>query len=202
MKESEQLNIPLNNEVNYIIKSGGKDINVILMKKKLEDTFNKYLMLICKKKELNNSKDLKLYRNNKSVYNIDLQKKERNIIQTKSNNEIITFVQLFCDDEIYSREKFIDSKDLEEYKRHINILNKEENKINHKKLLYLKIFIIFLFAFVAVLGFFTWKYVNRNKEDIEEEDDTVLNYLIKITNMKYKNEKKITIKFYLFLVKI
>ncbi len=196
MKESEQLNIPLNNEVNFIIKSGGKDINVILMEKKLEDTFNKYLMLICKKKELNNSKDLKLYRNNESVYNIDLQKKERNIIQIKSNNKIITFVQLFCDDEIYGREKFIDSKDLEEYKNHINKLNKEENKINHKKFLYLITFICFLF----VLGFSTWKYVNRDKEDIEEEDDPVLNHLIKITNMKYKNEKKITIRFYLFLI--
>jgi len=123
MKEGSQLIIPLNNEDNeekLIIKSDGKNINLILMKKKQNETYNKYLVLLCKKKELSNLKELKIYRNNEHLYNINFQNKKRNIIQTKSNNTITTFVQLFCDDEIYGREEYIDSNDLEEYKENID----------------------------------------------------------------------------------
>ena len=57
---NEGLDIEDNIE-NYIIKSGEKYFKVILMEKNVDDIFNKYLMLICERKELKGQNKLNIY---------------------------------------------------------------------------------------------------------------------------------------------
>ena len=200
MIEHGQLNEGLDiedNIENYIIKSGEKYFKVILMEKNVDDIFNKYLILICERKELKGQNKLNIYRNGEPepIYDIDLKRNNRKIIQIKSNNEIITFVNLFADEKINS-EDFNTLNKLQRYKKHIDKLNKEE-KYNKYIFLCLKItlalVIVFIFAFL--IGYAIYKNKNGDREDIEEEDDEWLSYYIKIYNKNYNNVNNIIIKY-------
>ena len=204
-EENKKKNKKKNNE-EFFIKTDPK-IYLNLMEKKHEKI--KYLRLKCKKevlkKLLKKSENLEIYKNNKSEpYEIVFKGKERHIIEIKSDEDkIYTFVELFTDDTFEVDEEFTD---LESYKDQIDKLNKEEDKIIHKKKNCLTNTLVVVFVIISILAFlvfffrkeiwkFVGKYFNSNKQDIEEKDDPVLNYIIKITNKKYKNEEKITIKY-------
>ena len=206
MKENEQIHVPLNYDGNLKIILD-ETINVILMEKYLDNNFNRYLMLICPKEKLKDKKELKIYGNEKSIkYKIDLQKNfifgEKNkVFQISANGTIITFIRLDIKEEIYKQGEFghPEDSDLKEYKEHIDKLNEEENKEKNicRKFSYIKrtLVVIILFSLVAFIINFVCRYVNGDKNAIEENNDPALKYIIKIYVKNYDKEKNITIKY-------
>ena len=87
-------------ESDYFIKVGNKNIDVFLMKIKIEnnDYTNEetYMMTVCKRKELGKEK-IKIIRkiNNESISDINLKEK-KDFKEVESNNIYVTFFHILC----------------------------------------------------------------------------------------------------------
>jgi len=166
----------------YIILLEDRKIDVYLMIIEYE-IFNKEkcLVAICKKKELENIEELSIKDciNNSEIFKINLTNRKRDIKEIKSNNTILTFIPIFCDDTAY--DNFKNSEKFKEYISHINKYKKimENNFIKKRCILMHIIIAIPIVAFIIGFGFLL-KYLLAEKEDIpilkeEEDDDSYIN---------------------------
>jgi len=194
----ELLNINCDNELKYYILSKENiKKDVLLIEKKNEETFTKYLMIKCKKEELKDLEKLKIYcYNNQSFENeIQLNKKERRIIEINNKNKIVTFVSIF-DDDVINIEEFIDSENLNDYKYHIDkLINKQKNDKKNKKIICIALVVIVSLIIISLLAIYIYKYKYGEKTTREEEDDHLLKTIIYIRDDSHKveNTEKLTI---------
>ena len=203
MSNAELLDVSENRE-NYITKIGGKDISVFLIKKEINNSIYKYIMLKCKKKEIQkNSKELSIFHYNELKYDIPLN--DNNYIIEIKKKDYTSFIRLF-DEILIDTDEFtnIDSLD-QNNKILISELDKiEKSREKNEKIIECikekKILIIFgVFALVVIFAaiiFGLIYYSQSEKKTTEEDDDNnILKSLIFIReiNNKYKNEEKIKI---------
>ena len=193
------LNINTDNEY-YIIPKENRNLKVFLINNQNEVTSSKYLMINCRKGEIENFEKLKIFCSNNSLSEndneIELNMKDRRIIEINKNNKILTFVLIF-DDEIINFGDFKDSKYFDEYKAHFNELkSKEKNVKKNRKIILIVIVvpIVILILFLIVIN-----SVNKdgNKTIIEKEDDLLLEkfIFIRVKSHEIKDLKEVTLMY-------
>ena len=199
----EVLNINNDNDdkIYYIMLNENQKIDVYLIEKKNNYTFNKYLLIICKREELNKLGKLKIFCNNNPSFKeeIELNKKERRIIEIKLKNKIVSFVPIFDDDAI-NNEEFLDSEDLNEYKDHIGeLINKKIKLLNDKKFgkkICITLGILFIILIIIEIVICTYIYSLREMVIREKEDDPQLGLYIYIRDKEYKIQDNDKVKIY------
>ena len=181
----------------YIISQDNKKIDVYLIEIQNINTEYKYLMIICKKEEVERLEKLKIksYNDTSLEYELELRRKGRKVNEIKS----ITFISIFSYESI-NNESFIDTEKLITYKEYFNELidrEKKERFINKiSKITFIVLAVLFIFAIFVIIIFiinfnFYIRYLNRERETKEEEDDILLNEfnIIRDNKFRIKNAK-------------
>ena len=173
----------------YILSKENIKLDVFLIENKNDETFSKYLMINCKKEEIENFEKLEIYCYNNPLFEneIQLNKQERKIIEINKNNKILTFVSIFNDESI-NNEDFNDSKDFDDYKDHFDELICEEKNVNkNRKIIFIVLIavsIVILFSFlITIILVSIYNNKDNNNIIIEEEDDLHLKKYIYIRDM-------------------
>ena len=204
---SEELVINnLKEDADYYINGGNKNIDVFLMKIKIEENNNTneetYMMTVCKRKELGKEKITIIRKiNGEHLFELNLKEK-RDIKEIKSKNIYATFFFIFTSE--INTYYFENSENLGKYENLIDKFKKYKkgniicNFIKNcfsKKYFYIGYIIIAVFLIVGlVIGIIL--FLNRDKIIKEKDDDSILeDDVIYIRDMshKYKDENYIKI---------